>query len=52
MEKPKLARPLHAVIHAEAKDWEPVSLRGRRATPSRAETRAVLLRQEKVEGQV
>ena len=46
--KPKLARPLHAVIHAEAKDWEPVALKAG-GDPFQAETKAVL-RQEKVKG--
>ena len=25
--KPKLSRPIHATLHAEAKDWEPLSLK-------------------------
>ncbi|MFI5349561.1 MAG: hypothetical protein ACHQ2Z_08465, partial [Elusimicrobiota bacterium] len=46
--KPKLARPLHAVIHAEAKEWEPVALKAG-GDPFQAETKAVL-REEKVKG--
>jgi hypothetical protein len=46
--KPKLKRPIHATIHAEAKDWEPLSLKAS-GDPALAETRAVL-RQAKVKG--
>lgn len=39
--RPKLARPIHAVIHAEAKDWEPVSLKAG-GDPFALETKVVL----------
>lgn len=39
--KPKLQRPIHAVIHKEAKDWEPLSLQAG-GDPGAAENRAVL----------
>ena len=48
VEKAKLARPLHAVIHADAKDWEPVGLKAG-GDPYQAETKAVL-HEEKVKG--
>ncbi|HEX4047326.1 MAG TPA: hypothetical protein VH309_05805 [Elusimicrobiota bacterium] len=47
-EKPKLARPMHAVIHPDSRDWEPVSLRAA-GDPYQIETKAVL-RLEKVRG--
>ncbi|MFI5360529.1 MAG: hypothetical protein ACHQ49_01060 [Elusimicrobiota bacterium] len=47
-EKPKLSRPMHAVIHAEAADWEPVSLKAG-GDPFQVETKATL-REEKVNG--
>ena len=46
--KAKLERPLHAVIHADAKDWEPVALKAG-GDPFQAETKATL-RQAKVNG--
>ena len=46
--KARVARPLHAVIHADAKDWEPVAVKAG-GDPFQAETKAVL-RQEKVQG--
>jgi hypothetical protein len=46
--KAKLSRPMHAVIHADAKDWEPLSVRAG-GDPFQAETR-LTLRQEKVRG--
>ncbi len=47
-EKPKLVRPIHATIHPDAKEWEPLSLRAA-GDPGQAETKAVL-RVEKVRG--
>ena len=46
--KAKLERPMHAVIQADAKDWEPLSLKAG-GDPFQAETKAIL-RQEKVKG--
>jgi hypothetical protein len=46
--KAKLSRPLHAVIHADAKDWEPLAVKAG-GDPFQVETKAVL-RQEKVKG--
>ncbi len=46
--KAKLERPLHATIHPDAKDWEPLSLKAG-GDPFQAETKATL-RQEKVKG--
>jgi hypothetical protein len=46
--KAKLERPIHAEIAADAKDWEPVSLKAG-GDPYQAET-AATLRQEKVRG--
>jgi hypothetical protein len=46
--KPKLSRPIHAVIHADAKDWEPLAVKAG-GDPLQAETKAIL-RQEKVKG--
>lgn len=46
--KPKLTRPIHATIHAEAKDWEPLSLKAG-GDPVAAETK-VVLKLEKVKG--
>lgn len=46
--KPKLKRPIHATLHAEAKDWEPLSLRAG-GDPVLAKTEAVL-RQAKAKG--
>lgn len=46
--KPKLARPIRATLHAEAKDWEPLSLKAG-GDPVLAKTEAVL-RLEKVKG--
>jgi hypothetical protein len=46
--KAKLSRPMHAVIHAEAKDWEPLAVKAG-GDPFQAETRTTL-RQEKVRG--
>ena len=40
-EKPKLVRPIHAEIQADAKEWEPLSLRAG-GDPEQAETKAVL----------
>jgi hypothetical protein len=48
--KPKLTRPIRAIIPAEAKDWEPVSLKPG-GDPVLAETKAVL-RQAKVKGKL
>lgn len=48
--KPKLARPIHATIHPDAKDWEPVSLKAG-GDPLAAENGAVL-RQAKVRGKL
>lgn len=39
--KPKLARPMHAVIHKDAADWEPVGLRAG-GVPGAAENTAAL----------
>ena len=44
--KAKLTRPIRAILHAEAKDWEPLSLKAG-GLPELATTAAVL-RQEKV----
>jgi hypothetical protein len=41
-EKPKLSRPIHAVIHPDAKEWEPLSLKAG-GDPGQAETKAILL---------
>ncbi len=46
--KAKLTRPIHAVIHPEAKEWEPLSLRAG-GDPGQAETKAIL-RQSKIKG--
>src|SRR6185312_1443160 len=46
--KAKLSRPMHAVIHPDAKDWEPLALKAG-GDPFQAETK-VLLREEKVHG--
>lgn len=46
--KAKLSRPMHAIIHPDAKDWEPVALKAA-GDPGQAETR-VILREEKVRG--
>lgn len=46
--KPKLKRPIHAILHAEAKDWEPLSLRAG-GDPETART-GVVLRLSKVRG--
>lgn len=46
--KAKLERPMHAVIHPDAKDWEPVSLKAG-GDPFQAETSATL-RESKVRG--
>ena len=46
--KAKLERPMHAVIHPDAKDWEPLSVKAG-GDPYQAETKATL-RQEKVKG--
>ncbi len=46
--KAKLARPIHATIHSDAKDWEPLSLKAG-GDPGAAETK-VVLKQEKVKG--
>ena len=46
--KAKLSRPIHAVIHADAKDWEPLAVKAG-GDPFQAETRTIL-RQEKVRG--
>jgi len=48
--KPKLARPIHATIHPDAKDWEPVSLKPG-GDPVAVRTEAVL-RQAKVKGRL
>ncbi|MDE2144209.1 MAG: hypothetical protein KGJ84_17510, partial [Elusimicrobia bacterium] len=45
-EKPKLVRPIRAILHATAKDWEPLSLKAG-GDPVMAQTK-VVLRQEKV----
>lgn len=46
--KAKLSRPMHAIIHPDAKDWEPVALKAG-GDPGQAETK-VTLREEKVRG--
>jgi hypothetical protein len=46
--KTKLKRPIRATIHAEAKDWEPLSLKAG-GDPALAESKAVL-RQSKAKG--
>jgi hypothetical protein len=46
--KAKLSRPMHAVIHPEAKEWEPVAVKAG-GDPFQAETR-LTLREEKVRG--
>lgn len=48
--KPKLRRPMHAVIHKEAVDWEPLSLRVR-GVPGAA-TNAVALKVVRVKGRM
>lgn len=47
-EKPKLERPIRAKLHAEAKEWEPITLKAG-GDPDAAET-AVTLRMQKVKG--
>ncbi|HXT00957.1 MAG TPA: hypothetical protein VN915_09805 [Elusimicrobiota bacterium] len=46
--KAKLARPLHAIIHPDSKDWEPLAVKAG-GDPFQAETR-VILREEKSRG--
>lgn len=48
--KPKLARPIHATLHAEAKDWEPLSLKP--GGDPLAMATAVEVRLEKVKGKL
>ena len=48
--KPRLKSALHVVIHPDAKDWEPLSLRAA-GDPGQAES-AVLLRQVKSKGKL
>jgi hypothetical protein len=46
--KVKLSRPLHAIIHPDSKEWEPVALKAG-GDPFQAETK-VTLREEKARG--
>lgn len=48
--KAKLSRPLHAVIHKEAADWEPLALRAR-GVPGAA-TNSVALKVHRVKGRM
>lgn len=48
--KAKLTRPIHATLHPESKDWEPLSLKPG-GDPEAVETK-VVLRQEKVKGKL
>ena len=46
--KAKLSRPMHAIIHPESKDWDPLALKAG-GDPFQAETK-VVVREEKVRG--